>query len=695
LPKPQEASRITREMQPVAHPFDGRDVRLETERLRALVGSLGVGVLVEDEDRRISLANTAFCTIFGVSLAPHELLGADCAQAAEQAGRLMRDPVSFHARIQELLAAGVSVAGDEILFCDGRIIERDYEPISVDSVRRGHVWVYRDVTRARLDAEMRHAAQVRDQLRLAIDTIPGLVWSAQSDGHIDFLNQRWCDYTGLSMEQASGWGWEQAVHADDRAGLLRYWRSLLATGQAGEYEARLRRHDGSYRWFLFRGIPLHDASGRLVKWYGTNTDVDDRRRAEALLSGEKHLLELLARGGSLRDVLDGVCRLLEQSVPGCMCGILLVDAANATLVHGAAPNLPVDYARSIDGMPLSAAEGPCGMAAATGRQVIVSDVPADPRWRDRRWHTLARRDGIGACCSTPIVSLEGRVLGTFGIYKREPGPPSPPQTELIERFTHMASLAIERKRAEEALARAQAELAHVTRVTTLGELAGSIAHEVNQPLAAMIADAGACLNWLASEPPDLRSVGESLVAIASDGKRAGDVLTRIRALLARSAVTHTPCDLGAVLTAILPLARTELARHAIELRTELCLDGLRVLGDAVEIQQVLLNLLLNASEASKAFEPARRHVLLRASRELQGDRTWARISVEDRGTGIDESDLPRLFEAFYTKKPSGLGMGLSISRSIVDRHGGRLWAHNNPGPGATFCFALPEAAQRA
>ena len=247
----------------------------------------------------------------------------------------------------------------------------------------------------------------------------------------------------------------------------------------------------------------------------------------------------------------------------------------------------------------------------------------------------------------------------------------------------------ERKRAEEALQRSQAELAHVTRVTTLGELAASIAHEVNQPLAAIGADANACLNWLAADRPDLDSVREALAAIMKDGDRAAEVITRIRALLSRSSVPHEPCDLAGVIREVHPLVRPELGRHGITLEMSLATDVPAVMGDRIQLQQVLLNLLMNAAEAVREVPPQRRRLVVRSTVEDRDDGPWAVVAVEDAGVGFGEDEAARLFEAFYTTKADGLGMGLSISRSIIDNHRGRLWATANPDHGATFHLVLP------
>jgi PAS domain S-box-containing protein len=247
------------------------------------------------------------------------------------------------------------------------------------------------------------------------------------------------------------------------------------------------------------------------------------------------------------------------------------------------------------------------------------------------------------------------------------------------------------KRSMEELERAKSALAHVSRRTTLGELAASIAHEVNQPIAAIVGDAGACLNWLANDEPDLENVRRALEAILKDGERAGEVLQRIRALLARTSVARERCDLSTIVASIVPLARAELRRDGIALEVNAEKQLPAVLADPVELQQVLLNLLLNAIEASKVVSSDRRRVVVRTFFEAREDGLWVGASVEDAGVGLRKPHVDELFEPFFTTKREGLGMGLSISRSIIMRHAGEMSAAPNPTHGMTFRFVLPEA----
>jgi len=288
-----------------------------------------------------------------------------------------------------------------------------------------------------------------DYLRLTIDTIPVLAWCTRPDGSNEFLNQRWLDYTGLTIEEARGWGWKVAIHPDDLPQLLDVWQGFLISGKSGELEARLRRADGVYRWFLFRVEPLRDPQGTIVKWYGTNTDIDDRKRAEALLAAENQILEMVATGRPLAVILDGLCRLVDTLCDKSLASILLIDPNGRCLRRGAGPSFPEAFLAAVDGVEIGPCVGSCGTAAYRKEQVIVSDIATDPLWANYR--ELALANGLRSGWSTPILSSDGSVLGVFGIYGREPRSPTPQHHHTIKQITHLASVAIERKQAAESL----------------------------------------------------------------------------------------------------------------------------------------------------------------------------------------------------------------------------------------------------
>jgi PAS domain S-box-containing protein len=289
-----------------------------------------------------------------------------------------------------------------------------------------------------------------DAIRTAADHIPGLVWTSLPDGYIDFLNLRWREFTGLTLEQSCGWGWQVAIHPDDLPGLLQTWAAVLGSGAAGEAEARLRRFDGEYRWCTFHAVPSHDAAGQVVKWYGQTLDIDEMKRAEALLAGEKHLLEMLAKGHPLDGILVAICRLIEELAPGTKTLIMLLDdAPKPRLWTHAAPSLPRSYIEALDGCAVDSLAGPCSSAAYLRETVVASDIAADARWGEYAELTLGC--GLRACMSTPIKSSEGQVLGTIAMYFGEPREPTAHQRLVTEQLTHLAAVAVERKRVDAAL----------------------------------------------------------------------------------------------------------------------------------------------------------------------------------------------------------------------------------------------------
>jgi C4-dicarboxylate-specific signal transduction histidine kinase len=248
----------------------------------------------------------------------------------------------------------------------------------------------------------------------------------------------------------------------------------------------------------------------------------------------------------------------------------------------------------------------------------------------------------------------------------------------------------ERRRAEEALRDAQAELARVTRLTMMGELAASIAHEINQPLAAIVSNGNAGLLWLKRETPDLDEVRETLSRIVSDGRRAGDVIHGLRALATKSGPQLTTLDLDVAIQDVLALTHTEMARQGVVGRTDLAVGDRPVVGDRVQLQQVLLNLILNGIDAMKAVTDRTRELTVSSALAETGS---VLVSVEDTGTGLDPAIAPRIFEPFVTTKSDGLGMGLSICRSIIDAHGGRLWVAPCVPHGTALRFTVPVGAQ--
>jgi len=289
--------------------------------------------------------------------------------------------------------------------------------------------------------------QSEKQLRDLIETIPAMAFVTRPDGSSEFVSRPWIEYSGLSEEQTAGSGWAVTLHPDDLKQHLAKWRVSRATGQPFENEARHRDAHGNYRWLLARAVPLRDEQGNVLKWYGALTDIEDRKRAEALLAGEKRILEMIAKGDSLPAIFDALCQLVEAQLPDVISSVLLLEGDR--LRHGGAPSLPNSYNEAINGLVIGPSEGSCGTAAYRAEPVIVSNIATDPLWA--KYRDLALSHSLRACWSTPIISSENKVLGTFAMYYREPRSPTSQDFGLVELATHLVRIAVERDRAEQAL----------------------------------------------------------------------------------------------------------------------------------------------------------------------------------------------------------------------------------------------------
>jgi PAS domain S-box-containing protein len=355
-------------------------------------------------------------------------------------------------------------------------------------------------------------------LRDVVETIPAMTFTALPDGSATFVNRRWTEYTGLSVEQSSGAGWQNAIYPEDLVRHSENWRISVATGQLFEDEARFRRAaDGRYRWFLVRGVPLRDQRGNIVKWYGTLTDIEDHKRAEQ----ERERL-----------------RQLEE------------------------------------------------------------------------------------------------------------------------------------------------DLAHINRVSMMGEMAASLAHEIKQPIAAAMTSANSCIEWLAHDPPNLERARAAAAKINKYGNRAAEIIDHVRSMYRKSPSQRELIAVNEIIHEIFILLQDEAIGYSIAMRSDLAAELPNIKADRVQLQQVFMNLMLNAIEAMRDQGGE-----LTVKSQMQDGQLL--FSVSDTGPGLPVGNVEQIFSAFFTTKSQGSGMGLAISRSIVDSHGGRLWAAANDARGATFHFALP------
>jgi PAS domain S-box-containing protein len=915
----------------------------------------------------------------------------------------------------------------------------------------------------------KEALQVRQlNLRLLVDSIPAPVAVMTPSGEVETVNKPDLEYFGKTLEDLRNWDTSDVVHPDDLPHAIEIWREAIQTGTPYHVKERLRRFDGVYRWFEVRGFPLRDPDGRILNWCVLLTDIDDRQRAECMLAGEKRILEKVARGDSLPQILESLCRLVEEQDQDVLASLSLVDGNR--LRHGAAPNLPKTYRNVIDGIAIGPCAGSCGTAAFRGEQVIVSDIATDPLWADYRDAALPH--SLRACWSTPVFSSEGNVIATFAMYYREQRSPSTRHKEIIEQISHLAGVAIqrtlaeeklrrseaysaeaqrlshtgswywnvstgevawsreycaifgfdfekdkpsyqlfiervypedrpnvervlwadvrekrnfdgeyrlllpdgsikylhslgkcsldqsgdveyigavvditehkraeqelrdseerhrvvveaasdavismdengaillanaaatrvfgydpteligkpltllmpeymrklhqkgfkgylatgerhinwqgaelsglrkngqefpveisfgelvkdgrriftgfirdisERKQAEEALRRsesylaeaqrlthigswagnihtreifhssdehsrlygldpesgipsfedlyqrvhpedqvglvktferashdridvnvqyrivlpdgstkhveavghpvlkpsgeagefigflmdvterkraeeererlrqAQADLAHINRVSTMGELTASLAHEIKQPIAAATTDAKTCLRWLGRDEPDVGEAREAASRLIKDVSRASDIIGRIGTLFKKSVPNRELVDVNDLIQEMIILLRGEAVRYSISIHGDLASDLPKTMADRVQLQQVLMNLMLNGIEAMKDMGTPGELTI----KSEQDENRRILVAIADTGVGLRPDQTEQVFDAFFTSKPQGTGMGLSISRSIVESHGGRLWASPNSGSGATFQFTIP------
>jgi PAS domain S-box-containing protein len=479
--------------------------------------------------------------------------------------------------------------------------------------------------------------------RLIVDSIPGLFGLLTADGHLQFLNRQILDYTGLTLEELKRQGTTDTIHPEDLPHVMQVFTQSIAAGSPYEMVWRFRRSDGVYRWFQNNGFPVRDTSGHIVGWCVLMTDIDEKKHAEdALHKSEERwraVFENSAIGVALTDLSGRF--LATNSAFQKMLGYTEEEISELTFLEVTHE----DYRES--------------------NWQLVTELLEGKRKQFQIEKQYRRKDG-GVIWVSNNVSLV-------------------PGTESMPRFLMALSEDItERKRTEETLRRTQAELAHVTRVASLGEMTASIAHEVNQPLAAVVANGHACLRWLSASPPNVPKAVEAAERIVKDGKDAGEVVRRVRALFKRTGVEKVPLDLGEVIGEVLRLLDSYPARKHVSLDVVLDPDLPRVFADRVQLQQLVLNLMLNALEA---LEPVSGRVKQLSVRSTRAEGQRAVIQISDNGIGLDDSVAA--FEPFVTTKPEGMGLGLAVCRSIVAAHEGTLSAERNDGFGTTFTVTLP------
>lgn len=662
------------------------------------------------------------------------------------------------------------------------------------------------------------------RLRRLFDMMPLQAAFLNREGTSEFSNRQTLQDYDMTLEQLAAWQTSGAIHADDHAKVYEQLTRLMTTGEMFDATLRMRYKDGGYRWMRCRCVPCRDAQGNIARYVTIQSDVHDLKLAEDLLAAEVKLLEMVALGEPLGRVLEALGRAIEELCDNCYCCVLRIAPDRKHLRVVAGSDLPGACNQLFDGMSIDSGDNPCSLAVIEGAPIITADLAKDPRWEGSAWPAAMTKLGFGMCCAMPVVSASGKIFGAVVLYRSRRADQGPQEQDVVDRFTKIARIAIDRaesdtalqsrerelreayaqlsegqrlsktgsftsdiqknqhrwsdemyrifeidpmtppslevvrarihpddlqlydaeigrgvegigadfdfrvmtphaglkqlrgvaqlmeyddgrpifmgavqdvsdrKRVEDDLNRARSDLAHVARVTTLNAMTASIAHEVNQPLSGILTNASTCMRMLAADPPNLAGAAETVKRTIRDADRAAEVIKRLRAMFSNKPSTVERVDLNEVAREVIALSASELQRSRAQLQTDL-LKGLPfVRGDRVQLQQVILNLLLNAAEAMAGIADRPRTLLVKTGLHSDGK---VQLGVQDSGLGLSPQASKKLFEPFYTTKAQGLGIGLSISRSIIESHDGQLWAEANDGPGATFSFCIPSAPETA
>ena len=650
------------------------------------------------------------------------------------------------------------------------------------------------------DIEDRKRAETA--LQTMIDTIPALVVRRGADGKIDYVNQTWCTFTGLSQGQPPEIYEAAAMHPGDRPRVDPPWREHLSKGEAFETEYRLQRADGEYRWLSVHRTPLRDNNGKVIAWYGVGYDIEDKKRAEnALRESEANLAgaQKLSHTGSfswnltsgkiawsaetfrifeyepapnvtfdmvlkrvhpddvalVRGVVDRAVAHKEAfdfehrlRMPGGsikhlhVVAHVLVDDPQDVRIAGAIMDVTARretewalrrseerYRTLVHHLPVALLQVDSSRIAEIFEELKAKGVTDIGAYLDAHPELIAfAKDAVRVTdVNQQAISLFGGtsasdLIGPVGIlfaaskqtarrvmiahFNGERSYAEQTKFKTIDGRVRDVQLSVtypidskkldatlicieditDRLRTEGQLRQLQAEFAHAARISTLGELASSIAHEVNQPLAAILTNAETSLRWLSRDEPNVLKVEQLTSRIVKNAQHASDIVKRIRGMTTKNESEHSALDLNEVVNDALLFIRHDIEARSIDLNVGLDSQLPAVAGDRVQLQQVVVNLLVNGIQATSSPSVARPQLDLHTTRDKEGR---AVFSIRDSGPGIAEKDIDRIFESFFTTKSAGMGIGLAICRSIITAHGGSISAANHPSGGAAFQFWLP------
>jgi PAS domain S-box-containing protein len=522
---------------------------------------------------------------------------------------------------------------------------------------------------ARYLSEQRRAAEeIRFQAGL-LDAVDQAVIATDTEGIITYWNRFAEGLYGWCAPEVIGRNILDVTRAQGSPRAAAEMRLRWQHGERWTGECLVQHRDGRNFPVLVTDSPIYNSQEGLIGVVRISLDITERKRAEEEL--EHRVVERTRQLTAVNEELRKEIIERKRAEQALTLFRSLIDHTNDT----------IEVIDPETGRFLDVNEQACRAHGYTREEYLTLTVPEiDPLIGARPWEETMEE--VRRCGS---LIMESR-------HRRKDGSVFPVEVNAnyirLDRDYHVAVVRdiTERKRAEEALRQTQAELAHVTRVMTMGALTASIAHEVNQPLAAVVTNGNACLRWLARAEPDLEEARAAVERIIRDGQRASEVIRRMRALAQKTDHQKAWLDLNDVICEVVALMHSEVRQQRVVLRTELSAALPPVLGDRVQLQQVILNLLINGIEGMQAVTDRPREVRIRSQRH---EADTVLVAVQDTGIGLDPQQMARLFDAFFTTKPGGMGMGLAISRTIIEAHGGRLWASPNMGPGATFQFTLP------
>jgi len=506
------------------------------------------------------------------------------------------------------------------------------------------------VQRARRRRTEHALRESEERFRLMADTAPVMVWRSTINKECDFFNLPWLEFRGRSPRDEVGFGWTQGIHPADLESCVNTYTAAFEERQAFQQEYRLQRADGEYRWVLNSGVPRFDAAGAFAGFIGSCFDITERRQAEEALRTSKTRYALATQAGAV-GVWDWNLETNEIWVDPALkralgySDIEIENRLDSWLRHV--------HADDAGRLLMDAYEHANGQTASFEIEHRKIRRDGSIRWFLTRGSVVRHPDGRAE-----------RIIGT--------------DTDITERKT-----------AEITLEETRHELARVSRVTTLTQFAASIAHETSQPLNTILLNARACLRWLGRASPSIDQLRATVQDIADAAKQANEIINRNRGMFSRGRGGKQLLDVNGIIRDVVPLARTRLHRSRVQLQMSLEPGLPEVVADGVELQQVLLNIFLNGIEAVEAANPPIRRLSVQTCATMDGH---VQICVRDTGVGLHGVDVRELFTPFYTTKPAGTGVGLSISRFIVEDHGGRLWAESNQDVGAAFFVVIPVAA---